>query len=90
MLGLALWAFGLAALAMLTGAAYQSYGYLKTGYWTPMPATEFCAAHLGLQWCESPQDWIGIHQMLSLFSPGGFLFAVSMVMYWVLDAMEPK
>jgi hypothetical protein len=76
-----LFALVIVSLLVTVGTfAYQAVLYLKDGYWTDVSATGFCARHLKVKWCSDPAQWIELHSLLEMFSPGGLLFVVSVVL----------
>jgi hypothetical protein len=78
---------GLSLLATVGTFAYQVLLYLKQGYWTAYTAIGFCATQLKLEWCAAPNDWVGLHKMLELFSPGGAMFVLSLGLMYLCIAI---
>lgn len=82
---------GAGFLAMVGTFAYQGYLYLKWGHWMGHSVTYFCGAYLGWGWCNSPNDWIGLHNLLSWLNAGAFAFLLSVaVMFAAIAATEGK
>ena len=69
---------GFGALAMVSSLGYQIYLYLKHGVWLGLSVVE--ALHwigaIGDNWYENPQDWIGVHKVLSFLNAGFSTFAL--------------
>ena len=78
--GVALLSLG--ALALVAGLGYQTYLYLKHGVWFGLSVIE--ALHwIGVikdSWYTYPQDWIGVHKVLSFLNAG---FS-TLVLCWIV------
>lgn len=79
-------------LAMIGTFLYQGFLYLKYGHWIGISVTYVCGSPpLEWQWCNFPQDWLGLHNVLSWFNAGAFAFLVTVgMLLWVAAIMEWK
>lgn len=59
---------GLLLLASIGIPVYQTFNYLKTGIWSPMPigllVLEMPPSSEFRQWYLYPQSWFGLHKMV--------------------------
>lgn len=79
-------------LAMVGTLGYQGYLYLKYGQWLGISVTYVCGSPpFEWAWCNFPQDWVGLHKLLSWFNAGAFAFLASLVLLWfAIAASEGK
>lgn len=75
-------------LAMVGTFGYQAYLYLKYGEWIGLSVTYACGQYLEWEWCNFPQDWLGVHNLLSWFNVGAFAFLASVLAMWAAMALE--
>ena len=75
---------GVAFVATFGTLAYQVFLYLKLGHWVEFSATDVCARYAQIDWCAAPFDWVGLHKLLSYFSPGGLALFVSIAVLAVV------
>lgn len=78
------------ALAAMGTLVYQAFLFLRYGVWVAFSATAFCAKYLGIQWCAQPADWLGLHNILTAFSPGGAVFAASLIGLAFVSLLQPS
>jgi hypothetical protein len=90
MLALSMLLWGASFLAMIGTLGYQVLLYLRYGGWAPISATSFCADHLDIDWCAYPQDWLGLHSLLSYLSPGGAALIASTILVLVCAGAEER
>jgi hypothetical protein len=81
-------------LALLGCLGYQGYFFLKYGEWFELSAAD--ALHwVGFirdSWYFNPQNWIGVHKILSSISAGAacFLLGVGLGMFMVTAGSDRR
>jgi hypothetical protein len=81
--------FGLGLLTMLGTVGYQLVMYLKHGHWLAISVTYVCGSPpLEWNWCNFPNDWVGVHNVLSWINAGAFAFLVGIVALSIATASE--
>lgn len=75
--------FAAGMLALMGTIGYQILLYLKHGMWVALSVTYVCGSPpFEWQWCNFPEDWLGVHKMLSWFNAGGFAALIGVVVLW--------
>jgi hypothetical protein len=73
---------GLPFLAGLVLIALQIFGWLRSGEWLPVNVLVGLSIFWNSPWIASPQDWIGLHSILSRLPLSGTLIALGCYFYW--------
>jgi hypothetical protein len=81
-----LWA--LTVLGALGVWAYQSYVYLKTGAWVSLSVNDALFRMTRAPWFVSPDDWIGVHQVLGQINVGVAAILLALAITWLLLAIN--
>lgn len=63
---------------------FQIYWYLKNGSWMPLSLIDV-ASKLDVAWAQSPNDWVGIWEILNYVPTAAFLFATGVYIYTKAD-----
>lgn len=84
--------FGLGAiLGSACLAMYFGVLWLKNGAWPSYTAIDgFCWLFSCApdSWAYLPQDWLGVHKVLSWLSPPGAIFILGMAAIWAVTALD--
>jgi hypothetical protein len=70
---------GLGFLAMIGTLGYQAFLFLKYGEWIGLGVTYACGEYLKWDWCNFPENWVGVHKILSMVNVGVFIFAATLL-----------